>query len=59
MKPKLDIEQMVKELRHAVDNRSHDRILTCLLSRQEKHHQSQPVAMRPTLGRIIMKNPML
>jgi hypothetical protein len=57
MKHARDIERMVKDLRHPVDGRSHDRILACLLSTLKKKHQSQPAAVQPTIWRYIMKSP--
>jgi len=57
MKRARDIERMVKDLRHPVDARSHDRILGRLLSTLQHHRKLQPAATQPHAGRMIMKSP--
>jgi hypothetical protein len=57
MKRARDIEQMVKDLRHPVDARSHERILGRLLSTLQRHRKPQPAATQPHAGRMIMRSP--
>jgi hypothetical protein len=48
---------MVKDLRHPVDARSHERILGRLLSALQRHRKPQPAATQPHAGRMIMRSP--
>ncbi len=59
MKRARNIENMIKELRHPVESRAHDRIVERLLDALKQHQRSQSAARQSTLGRIIMKNSIL
>ena len=56
MKRAHDIEQKVRDLRHPVDARTHDRILGALLVAQQQQCKPQSAAIRPNIGRTIMKS---
>ncbi len=56
MKPGRSIEELVRDLRHAADDETHDRILGNLLSTL-REHKRQSVGKQPTPRRIVMRSP--
>jgi hypothetical protein len=57
MKRARDIEAMIKDLRHPVDARAHDRVLGRLLDAWRQRQQQRRAVRQPRIGRIVMKNP--
>jgi outer membrane lipoprotein-sorting protein len=57
MKPEEKVEQMVRNLRESAGAETHARILGHLLAVQKEHKQQPPAALRPELGRTLMRSP--
>jgi tetratricopeptide (TPR) repeat protein len=57
MKRVRDIERMIRQLRHPVDARAHDRIVAHLLDALKQRRQQPAAARQPFAGRAMMKSP--